>query len=565
MIKKITIKNFKKFESAPYEMNPSAVSLIVGPNNGGKTTALQAISLWSFLIQKWNESKGKATKSTAKKRSGAFVTRNEIYAVPVQEMKLLWFNAITQKANQQKVNIQIIAEGLGKDGKEWEYGVELSYGNPELAYCKPLDIEKDIPEDVYNVFHLPPLSGVQTQEKKIELGAQRHIIGEGRPGEILRNLLLQVQAKGRWEDLCRQIKEMFRVNLEPITFNPTTDNYILVYYRPETWARIRGKKRKVLLEIANGGSGFLQFLLLSAFLYVHENSILLIDEPDSHMHVRLQQGMYDWLQKMASENRVQLLISTHSEVIINSTDTDYICTFFGNVPKSVSGNRQHIIDALKRISAIDILNAQSKKYILFGEGISDLRILKSWADKLDHEIKKHLTDVYYEATGDDQIDNARDKFKYLRVVEPTLKGFFIRDNVSRTVSSQVPTGLDVWYWPRKEIENYLIIPALLERFVQKQEPIGGLFVQRRRKTAQQYLRDNLPPNVYKDPLNHDIDGKGSDFLEKFFQEIGIKISKGEFWQIADLMQKEEIHNDIKQVLDALLGVIKSVNTDTADK
>ncbi|MFH1092801.1 MAG: AAA family ATPase, partial [Candidatus Omnitrophota bacterium] len=119
MIKKVTIKNFKKFESAPYDVNPTTVSLFVGPNNGGKTTALQAIALWSFLIQEWNETKGKASKSKAKKRSGAPITRNAIYAVPVQDMKLLWFNAITQDSSQQKVNIQIIAEGTDKSGKEW--------------------------------------------------------------------------------------------------------------------------------------------------------------------------------------------------------------------------------------------------------------------------------------------------------------------------------------------------------------------------------------------------------------------------------------------------------------
>jgi hypothetical protein len=152
----------------------------------------------------------------------------------------------------------------------------------------------------------------------------------------------------------------------------------------------------------------------------------------------------------------------------------------------------------------------------------------------------------------------------LRVVEPNLKGFFIRDNVNKTDSSQLPPGLEVRYWLRKEIENYLIIPVLLERFVQKQESIGELFAHGRLKEAQQYLRDNLPPNVYKDPLNHDIDGKGSDFLEKFFKAVGINVNKGEYWQIADLMQKEEIHSDIKQMLDDLLEVIKSVKADTVD-
>jgi len=431
MIKKITVKHFKKFENALYEVNP-IVSLFVGPNNGGKTTALQAIALWSFVIQEWNEKKGKASGSTAKKRPGAQVTRNTVYAIPVQDMRYLWFNSITQSAQQQKVNIQIIANGEDKTGKEWEYGVELIYGGPEISYCKPMamDIEKEIPEDANKVFHLPPLSGVQTQEIKVELGKQRHVIGEGRPGEILRNLLLQVQEKGKWDDLCKQMKEMFNVQLENISFNPATDAHILVRYR-----EVGSRGKCCLLEIASGGSGFLQFLLLAAFLYVHDNSILLIDEPDSHMHVRLQQGMYDWLQKIAAKNNVQLLISTHSEVIINSTDTDYIYTFFGRVPKQIQGDKRQIVRALKEISAVDILNAQDKKFILFAEGISDLRLLKSWSAKLKHDISRELNEVFFEPTGDDQVDKAREKFKALRLIEPSLKGFFIRDNVPKTVSS----------------------------------------------------------------------------------------------------------------------------------
>lgn len=554
MIKKIAIKNFKKFENATYEVNPATVSLFVGPNNGGKTTALQAIILWSSLIQDWNEAKGKATRSKAKKRSGAPLTRNAVYSVPVQEMKLLWYNTITQNASQQKVNIQIIAEGVDKNGKDWEYGVELNYANPELSYCKPIDQEKEIPEDVYNVFHLPPLSGVQTQEKKVALGAQRHIIGEGRPGEILRNLLLQVQEKGKWKELHNLIHELFQVQLETIAFNPTTDAHILVYYRQDTLQR---NKSRGLFEIANGGSGFLQFLLISAFLYVHENSVLLIDEPDSHMHVRLQQGMYDWLQKIAAENNVQLLISTHSEVIINNTETDCIYTFFGIEPKPIQGDKRQIIEALKRISAVDILNAQDKKFILFAEGFTDFRILKSWADKLKHKVSDYLNDMFFEPTGDNLIDMARNKFKYLKIVEPDLKGFFIRDNVGRTSSKDIPPKLSVYYWNRKEIENYLIIPFLIERFVEKKESFGGLFTQQKLEQTREYMKQNLSPKIYNDPINNEIDGKGSDFLEKFFKEIGINISKGDYWQIADLMQAEEIHDDIKKMLDDLYSAIGS--------
>ena len=556
MIKKITIKHFKKFKDASYEVNP-AVSLLVGPNNGGKTTALQAISLWSSLIQEWNEKKGKASGSTAKKRSGAQVTRNAIYAVPVQEMKFLWFNTLTQSDKQQKISIQIIAEGADKEGKAWEYGVELNYGGPEVLYCKPMDLKKDIPEDVNKVSHLPPLSGVQTQERKVELGAQRHIIGEGRPGEILRNLLLQVQEKkDKWDDLCKQIKEMFNVQLEKISFNPTTDAHILVRYR-----EVGSHGKGCLLEIASGGSGFLQFLLLAAFLYVHENSILLIDEPDSHMHVRLQQGMYDWLQQIAAKNNVQLLISTHSEVIINSTDTDYIYTFFGNVPKPIQSDKKHIVKALEEISTIDILNAQDKKFVLFAEGDTDFPLLKSWATKLEHDISKELNDMFYIPTQDNQINVAKRKFNSLKIVEPNLRGFFIRDNdVSETQLKDIPPGLTVGYWSRKEIENYLIIPPSLERFVCKQESPDTLFGQKLIEKAKKYLEDNLPPRVYKDPLNNDIDGKGSDFLDKFFREVNIKINKRDYWQIADVMDESEIHPDIKTMLDDLQKAMSSNKT-----
>lgn len=58
--------------------------------------------------------------------------------------------------------------------------------------------------------------------------------------------------------------------------------------------------------------------------------------------------MYDWLQKIAIENNAQLLISTHSEVIINSTDTDCIYTFFGNEPKQIQWDKRQIIGVLKK-------------------------------------------------------------------------------------------------------------------------------------------------------------------------------------------------------------------------
>ena len=43
MIKKILLENFKAFEHAEIEIKP--ITILVGPNNGGKTSLLQPINL----------------------------------------------------------------------------------------------------------------------------------------------------------------------------------------------------------------------------------------------------------------------------------------------------------------------------------------------------------------------------------------------------------------------------------------------------------------------------------------------------------------------------------------
>jgi hypothetical protein len=102
---------------------------------------------------------------------------------------------------------------------------------------------------------------------------------------------------------------------------------------------------------------------------------------------------------------------------------------------------------------------------------------------------------------------------------------------------------------------------VLERFVRTQVSLDELFAQPLVERAKRYLRESLPPKVYNEPLGNDIDAKGSDFLEKYFHEVGVKINKGDYFRIADMMTKEEIHPDIKKMLDDLQKAIQSINLD----
>ncbi|MBP6448486.1 MAG: AAA family ATPase [Saprospiraceae bacterium] len=51
MISKIRIKNFRQIKDQTIEFQQAVV--VIGPNNGGKSTLLQAISLFAIAIRAW--------------------------------------------------------------------------------------------------------------------------------------------------------------------------------------------------------------------------------------------------------------------------------------------------------------------------------------------------------------------------------------------------------------------------------------------------------------------------------------------------------------------------------
>ena len=90
MLTKLTIRNFKRFTSAEIELGNPVV--FIGPNNSGKTTALQAIALWEVGLRR------------------STINRKDLFAVPVPNTNLLW-----KDLQVQDVRIEIVVEGVTGD------------------------------------------------------------------------------------------------------------------------------------------------------------------------------------------------------------------------------------------------------------------------------------------------------------------------------------------------------------------------------------------------------------------------------------------------------------------
>ena len=88
MLTKLTIRNFKRFGEIEIELGSPVI--FIGPNNSGKTSALQALALWEIGLKRWNEKR--AGKEAPERRPGVTVNRRDLIAVPIPDANLLWRN-----------------------------------------------------------------------------------------------------------------------------------------------------------------------------------------------------------------------------------------------------------------------------------------------------------------------------------------------------------------------------------------------------------------------------------------------------------------------------------------
>ena len=104
MLTRITIRNFKCFDEVEIELGNPVV--FIGPNNSGKTSAMQALALWDVGLKRWSEKR--SGKSAPEKRPGVTVNRQDLVAVPVPDANLLWQELHVR--DTQKVGEGIIGE-----------------------------------------------------------------------------------------------------------------------------------------------------------------------------------------------------------------------------------------------------------------------------------------------------------------------------------------------------------------------------------------------------------------------------------------------------------------------
>jgi len=579
MLTKIKIRNFKRFGSVEVDLGNPVV--FIGPNNSGKTSALQALALWQVGLSRWNERR--KGKGLPEKRPGVTINRRDLVAVPVPDANLLWRNLHVRDVKKteagqvtKNVRVDIIVEGVTSD-KPWKCGLEFDYANEESFYCRPLRVDDDssgkrmfIPEDAINVLvaFLPPMSGLAANETRLDQGAINVRVGEGQTAAVLRNLcyLIHSDKPELWKKLVAHIQELFGSVLESPRYIPERGELEMAYV-----------EKDVRLDLSSSGRGLQQTLLLLAYMYANPNSVLLLDEPDAHLEILRQRQIYQLLTDVARSNGNQVIAASHSEVLLNeAAGRDLVIAFVGK-PHPMIDRGSQVMKALEEIGFEHYYQAEQTGWVLYLEGSTDLAILRAFAERMNHKrATECLARPFVHYVGN-QPGDARKHFHGLREAVERLRGIAIFDQLERPLPADLgAVGLT---WRRKEIENYLCYRETLEAYAQQSArtaAAGPLFSEAEAKGRLAAMRESI--RELEDALN--TLGKGSpwdpgtkvsdDFLaplfQNYFKRLGIPnlMAKTNFHELAFLVPIDKLDPEIRDKLDAIVNIADAAQPGASD-
>ncbi len=579
MLTKLTIRNFKRFDDVAIDLGKSVV--FIGPNNSGKTTALQALALWEIGLGAWRAKRGGKTSSVPAQRPGVAVNRRDLISVPVPAANLLWrdlhtrnIRRVDNRITTANVRIEVVVDGITAD-KPWSCGLEFDYSNEEAFFCRPCRQQgyeeapirqvtfSEIPEAAIalKVAYLPPMSGLTDREHLKQAGEIDFLIGQGRTAEVLRNLCYRVfQAQNdagknsgnAWKDLVDLIQKLFGIELLQPKYIAERGEITMQY-----------KEKGSRLDISSAGRGLQQTLLLLAHLYANPKTVLLLDEPDAHLEVLRQRQTYQLLTDVAEQQGSQIIAASHSEVVLGeAAGTGKVIAFVGR-PHTMSDRPSQIMKSLTDVGWDLYYQAKEKGWILFLEGATDLAILRTFADQLKHPAASHLERPFVHYVSTNLPSKARDIFFGLKEAKPNLCGLAIFDHLEAPLQTGGP--LVELAWRRRELENYFCRRDVLLAYARGSTP-GDLFSNAGQVTREKAMEEAITEVAGAleklgklSPWSADI--KATDeFLDplfrNYFRKLNLPLSfrKADYYKLAALLPKEEIDREIVAKLDEIVRV-----------
>jgi AAA15 family ATPase/GTPase len=518
LIQKVHIENFKRWDSLDADLKP--LDCLVGPNNSGKTTLLQALALFDFGVHHCLS--GKNGGLEIKRRT---ISPEDFYVIPCANPVDLWTNRTTQAGSKhKKISVEVIFD----NGLKAAVSIDLNYNRFGVALnCS--DESSPSLQDLakLRISYLPVFSTFLTQEERKTPAVIEDALARGRVNSVIRNLLLNLKRENRQDLLVDVLRRIFP-NLAEISieFDEANDRFISFTYQE--------KGRPKEFDVFMAGSGFQQFIYLFGFIHLGQPTIVLFDEPDAHLHGSLQDALLVEFQHLVAGGH-QIIFATHSREMITRIDPSHILSIEETGAKrlQIAFDVYDTLDSLGSVDPTQLATIQAYRRVVVVENQSDWELLSIFCEKclapaVWPEVQRRLALCYARGNPWKQdMDRLRLQLQQMIAVQGAgLELFVIADRDYHPDRPALLRGLPSnnihWHvWERTEIENYLLCPDGIMRVIQKPD--------------RQMTLDEAALRTEFDRLIEQSKDTANDRLVKAFGELGRKHE--EKWDPATLSRK----------------------------
>jgi hypothetical protein len=216
----------------------------------------------------------------------------------------------------------------------------------------------------------PGLAGIPALEEYRSPGIVQRAAAKGDANSVFRNVLwLLKQDEAAWEEFQSRIGQIFGGMRIEVSFNPAVDEVISA----------RAVSSDNDLPIDSCGTGVLQAVQTLAYIGVYKPALLILDEPDSHLHPDNQRRMARLIDTITKSSGLQVLISTHSRHFLDEFSFlgAKVHWFSGGSVKPDNIDRMSILLGLGALDAGDRLRNGKTPLVVLTEDarVEDLKCL----------------------------------------------------------------------------------------------------------------------------------------------------------------------------------------------
>lgn len=464
MIKELQLNNFRCYSKhiVPFKSN----TIIVGENNAGKSTIIEALRIVSIIVSKY--------KNLTYKKTPDWLSIPIGYKGVTPSLKGHDFNFESVFYRYSKPPAQIKALFTTGEsitayiGDEGQIFAVIRDKNNDIIKTKSQALNTDIPK----VLILPEISPLNLEEKKLAKDYVTQNLFSRLSSRHFRNQILINPEQ------YKKFKEIVEITWEgcQIISIDKYDN------EDEEKLSLLVRDTDFTAEVGWLGHGLQMWLQIMWFLsFTTTENVVILDEPDIYMHSDLQRKI---IRLLFREKYKQLIVATHSIEIISEVEpenilvvdkTKSISRFTNSIPSV-----QKIIDNIGGVHNIQLTRLWKCKKCILVEG-NDLKILRHLHNTLFPKSETPIETIpnmsiggwsgWKFAIGSSMIlKNAADETINTYCILD--RDYYTKDEIETRLNEAKRSGVKLHIWGRKEIENYLIVPKAISRIINRETNLG---------------------------------------------------------------------------------------------